>query len=205
MDVFKKRYYLFNMYLSLINVVSYLLSIPISFYLWGTGVNECFDLLLYSMIYIVRCFYAIYHYNLSFLDTFEGQESPDNPHGFREIVYKRDEVEQTDPRLLDETCSICIGDYEEGDKIFEFKCIGGHYFHQDCLNKWMGQKNTCPLCKKFMDRRCKTQNQLICIACQPTYFHNEQDTRIENLDSLNHFVRKFISQISPGLHRLQQS
>ena len=147
MDVFKKRYYLFNMYLSLINVVSYLLSIPISFYLWGTGVNECFDLLLYSMIYIVRCFYAIYHYNLSFLDTFEGQESPDNPHGFREIVYKRDEVEQTDPRLLDETCSICMGDYEEGDKIFEFKCIGGHYFHQDCLNKGMGQKNTCPLCK----------------------------------------------------------
>jgi hypothetical protein len=55
------------------------------------------------------------------------------------------------------SCSICLCDYEDGEKIRELKC--GHWFHDDCSSRWLkaasdgGQgKKTCPLCVKSTAR-----------------------------------------------------
>ncbi|PQM37735.1 hypothetical protein Pyn_22627 [Prunus yedoensis var. nudiflora] len=43
-------------------------------------------------------------------------------------------------------CSVCLSEFEEGDKIRELKCK--HTFHQDCLDRWLQQYwATCPLCR----------------------------------------------------------
>jgi hypothetical protein len=44
-------------------------------------------------------------------------------------------------------CSICIDDFEEGEKLVLLpRCR--HSFHHDCLHPWLtGRQGCCPLCK----------------------------------------------------------
>ena len=42
-------------------------------------------------------------------------------------------------------CSICLQDYEDGIGATVPSCK--HQFHVNCLEKWLEQKNTCPLCQ----------------------------------------------------------
>jgi len=44
-----------------------------------------------------------------------------------------------------ESCTICIADYKQGDKIKTLPCM--HKFHKDCIDKWLGLKSECPMCK----------------------------------------------------------
>ena len=39
-------------------------------------------------------------------------------------------------------CSICI---EKVDRGFKLEC--GHCFHSGCLNRWLEEKNSCPICR----------------------------------------------------------
>ena len=146
-SIFKKRYYSYNVRISVICVVSYFVSLPISVILWQQGIAECTDLLILVTIYVLKLFYSIYRYNKYFLERTDAPITSENPYGFQEIVYCKDDLKDTHPRLIDDICSICMGDYEEGDKVLIFSCTGGHYFHRDCINKWMNTSASCPLCK----------------------------------------------------------
>eukprot|EP00956_Cyclotella_meneghiniana_P003453 scaffold4205_cov75-Cyclotella_meneghiniana.AAC.2 len=52
-------------------------------------------------------------------------------------------LQRTDSKEPD-TCTICLLDIEEGEKIADVQC--GHMFHADCLSEWILKKNACPLC-----------------------------------------------------------
>jgi len=43
----------------------------------------------------------------------------------------------------DKFCPICHEDYNVGDKMREIKC--GHILHQECIDRWLAMKDTCPL------------------------------------------------------------
>lgn len=44
------------------------------------------------------------------------------------------------------SCSICLMDVEKDDEIFKIKC--DHFFHKDCLEKWLSDYNyLCPICR----------------------------------------------------------
>ena len=70
----------------------------------------------------------------------------------RAMTEKREMVEV----LLEDTdCSICVGEYEEGDLMRVLRC--GHGFHVDCIDRWVlhkikqgpgesGIRAQCPLC-----------------------------------------------------------
>ena len=48
-----------------------------------------------------------------------------------------------------EPCIICFEKISFQDKHY-LHC--GHYFHCDCINKWLNsEKNNCPICKRFAD------------------------------------------------------
>ena len=45
---------------------------------------------------------------------------------------------------LNDTCCICLEEYKINEKISVLKC--SHNFHKKCLESWLYQSNTCPLC-----------------------------------------------------------
>jgi len=44
-------------------------------------------------------------------------------------------------------CSICMGEYVEGDKLIQLKCSPMHHFHDECLKKWLKINGLCPICR----------------------------------------------------------
>jgi len=46
------------------------------------------------------------------------------------------------------TCNVCISDFEMGDRLRKIKC--GHEFHTHCIDTWLKDNITCPICKKEM-------------------------------------------------------
>ena len=51
------------------------------------------------------------------------------------------------------TCSVCLADYEPGDKLCTLP-LCGHVFHRACIDEWLCSHQTCPLCR-------------VCLAPQP--------------------------------------
>ncbi|CAL8352175.1 unnamed protein product [Merluccius merluccius] len=44
-----------------------------------------------------------------------------------------------------QTCAVCIEAYKAGDVITVLTC--GHIFHKACIEPWLLEKRTCPMCK----------------------------------------------------------
>ena len=61
------------------------------------------------------------------------------------------EVVIADPFDATETCSICLEEIMEGEKLGSLPC-GHKYFHKECVEKWMlisGNKS-CPICRNIV-------------------------------------------------------
>nr|CDS34109.1 zinc finger protein [Hymenolepis microstoma] len=52
---------------------------------------------------------------------------------------------QNDLRTYEE-CSICLEKYKVNDETMSLPCL--HHFHQTCLETWLSQKGSCPICRK---------------------------------------------------------
>jgi len=57
-----------------------------------------------------------------------------------------EEFDQSDDDEEDFTCTICIMEVEDGDKVGALSC--NHIFHVECLKEWIKRKNVCPLCQE---------------------------------------------------------
>jgi len=53
--------------------------------------------------------------------------------------------EDNDDQKGEKECPICFCDYKEDDDIYTLKC--NHYFHKECIEKWVKNSGTCPLCR----------------------------------------------------------
>ncbi|RUS16079.1 hypothetical protein BC938DRAFT_476713, partial [Jimgerdemannia flammicorona] len=51
---------------------------------------------------------------------------------------------------IDESCAICLGDYEPTEWIRILPCT--HYFHKNCIDQWLLTDKSCPLCKHDIDQ-----------------------------------------------------
>ena len=52
----------------------------------------------------------------------------------------------TSEELANMTCTICLDGFKLEDVIFNIKCK--HFFHKECLTKWLKLQKLCPNCKK---------------------------------------------------------
>lgn len=48
---------------------------------------------------------------------------------------------------LIDMCSICLGDFLEGEYISTLPCWKKHTFHTVCLERWFETKSSCPICR----------------------------------------------------------
>ncbi|KAM3146636.1 hypothetical protein pb186bvf_001166 [Paramecium bursaria] len=45
-------------------------------------------------------------------------------------------------------CSICLGEYYQGEELRQLVCKGKHIFHQKCFEQWFKFQNKCPNCRQ---------------------------------------------------------
>ena len=57
----------------------------------------------------------------------------------------------------DDNCSICMDEYACGDELRVLPCR--HRFHLECVDPWLKQNKSCPLCKHEVDQECTTQSK----------------------------------------------
>jgi hypothetical protein len=56
----------------------------------------------------------------------------------------KEEQPSSSEKSRDETCRICLLDYEEVDELCTLPCA--HLFHKDCIQQWLSSNSTtCPL------------------------------------------------------------
>ncbi|KAG6592288.1 RING-H2 finger protein ATL7, partial [Cucurbita argyrosperma subsp. sororia] len=48
--------------------------------------------------------------------------------------------------VTDTLCSVCLGEYQTEDKLQKIPSCG-HVFHLDCIDHWLSNHSTCPLCR----------------------------------------------------------
>ena len=46
-------------------------------------------------------------------------------------------------------CSICLGEYEEGEELSKLPCA--HMYHHECISSWCSNHTRCPLCNADLE------------------------------------------------------
>ena len=62
--------------------------------------------------------------------------------------YKKSDDHEND------SCIICITDFEENDGIRMLPCC--HIYHFACVDNWLSRKKTCPMCRSSIDEKPST-------------------------------------------------
>lgn len=46
-------------------------------------------------------------------------------------------------------CPVCLCEMEKGDKLKSLPCV--HFYHKECIDRWLMVGNACPLCKTCVE------------------------------------------------------
>jgi len=65
-----------------------------------------------------------------------------------------------------ERCTICLCDYEKGEKMRRLICL--HQFHQLCVDKWLHQHKKCPICRVDIELQQTLNNPTTTTTTNPT-------------------------------------
>ncbi|CAD8210009.1 unnamed protein product [Paramecium pentaurelia] len=71
-------------------------------------------------------------------------------HEIQQLPVRKINLEQI--KQLDEDhmkCLICLCEYEEEDQVKTIPCL--HYFHDDCIDRWLKKSRHCPICKNELE------------------------------------------------------
>ena len=81
----------------------------------------------------------------------EQQQNEDQQNGLTPRRIRRFQLFTADETHVGDQCSICIEDVDVGRNMRRLTCDGQHYFCQECIEGWLAQHNTCPLCRHKFD------------------------------------------------------
>jgi hypothetical protein len=101
------------------------------------------DIIFMCMLF--SCFILFGFLLFAFKDrySYETNEIPSNE--IKLIIDDTDTVSYSS-EVMNETCSICLDDYELKEKLMLLNC--NHAFHERCISKWFKENAKCPLCNK---------------------------------------------------------
>jgi hypothetical protein len=81
------------------------------------------------------------------------------PRGTTESVLKQLSVDVYRPGMMsadDATCSICLGNYVEGEEL-KFLPTCRHHFHASCIDSWLVINKNCALCLRDVEQELRQQ------------------------------------------------
>ena len=55
---------------------------------------------------------------------------------------------EADESLVGEKCAVCLNEFEVGREMMQLDCDGLHEFCQECVERWLANHNTCPVCRE---------------------------------------------------------
>lgn len=55
-------------------------------------------------------------------------------------------------------CSICLDDIPENYHVTQLPC--NHYFHKECITKWLETQAACPICRETITVECDDKTQM---------------------------------------------
>jgi hypothetical protein len=62
---------------------------------------------------------------------------------------KKEQEAETEEKKDYGTCGICLEDYQKGERTKALCCP--HSFHAECIDRWLKQVASCPVCKKEVE------------------------------------------------------
>ena len=121
----------------------------------------------------------------------QGGETQENQ-GEQEDNYKPatkefiDSLEEVEIDRDDITCSICLEEFQKGEKCIRLPCQEPHYFHannEHCLGikKWLEKSNTCPMCR----------TEFPCVESS----HVEQPRQVINIEEIDQRLETVLNGI----------
>jgi len=46
-------------------------------------------------------------------------------------------------------CTVCLCEFSKGEKLTSLPCV--HFFHKECIDRWLMVGHTCPMCKTLVE------------------------------------------------------
>jgi len=99
-----------------------------------------------------------------------------------EFIESLEEIEMDKPNI---SCSICLEDFELGDKCVGLPCKDHpHYFHTEKVNcmgikKWLEKSNTCPVCRTEFPKESEGQE---------TALNGSEERLVQDMDNRVQFL-----------------
>ncbi|XP_068636000.1 RING-H2 finger protein ATL29-like [Aristolochia californica] len=123
--------------------------------------------LLIGFFGIYICRYVIELFGRSFLSRRQTSNTADDTHhsaafssgldpsliaAFPTFAYAKDDSQSA---TNGQECAVCLGEFSQGDTL---RLITGcyHIFHRDCIDLWLDQHTTCPVCRLQLDPAAKS-------------------------------------------------
>ena len=93
----------------------------------------------FATAYVIRCYYRLIY-------DWRTERNIRNNNRRRRINIDNLNTLLLCDELPDDTCSICLEEFKEGEKIKNLNC--NHIFHEECLLPWLNDNDYCPMCRQ---------------------------------------------------------
>jgi E3 ubiquitin-protein ligase RNF115/126 len=84
-------------------------------------------------------------------------------------------------------CSVCMDDVKIGDEVVVLPC--NHWFHETCAGMWLGEHNTCPICRKGIEGEAPTAEGRRSSQAGPTAPTTRNEHRARRLSQSGYSAR----------------
>jgi hypothetical protein len=85
-------------------------------------------------------------FSMAFPESFRMFSHPRRIRPSKKDLQKRITVLRPSKEQLDNTCAICLCGYKTSQRASELPCK--HMFHRACLNPWLKEADSCPVCRQ---------------------------------------------------------
>jgi hypothetical protein len=116
----------------------------------------CLGIVLVSVARLIATLMAFY-YSFRPVEN-QGEESTPKPQGAPQTLIDAIPLEMHRSCCAGEepeSCAVCLNDLEDDDLVRRLPC--GHGFHKACVDKWLRQNKTCPLCVQDVETLMREQ------------------------------------------------